>query len=222
MADSDLVDRYMQLVERFERMEADKKLLWHEMQTTMEAMTEAETAQLGEKLRNGHGAARQALDDHMRQRNSPPGGVDCVTSASGPSALKAQERPLRPTASFSVCQLPPLGRHGHQLRSPYRIIDRFGKFPAVFGVFAIPFCSAHLASRIVPTLPPRLQTLLGALLLGTRSDPRSRAEVDEGGICALPKSYVAGPRKLFVSSFSPRTVARFTKAMRMLRGATRS
>jgi hypothetical protein len=48
MADSDLVDRYMQLVERFERLEADKKLLWHEMHTTMEAMTEVEAAQLGE------------------------------------------------------------------------------------------------------------------------------------------------------------------------------
>jgi len=51
MADSDLVDRYMQLVERLERLEADKKLLWDEMQTTMEAMTPAEGERLGEKLR---------------------------------------------------------------------------------------------------------------------------------------------------------------------------
>ena len=50
MADSDLVDRYMQLVERFERLEADKKLLWDEMQTTMEAMAPAEGERLGEKL----------------------------------------------------------------------------------------------------------------------------------------------------------------------------
>jgi hypothetical protein len=62
----------MQLVERFERLEADKKLLWHEMQTTMEAMTETEAAQLGEKLRHGHEAARQALEVRMRERNSPP------------------------------------------------------------------------------------------------------------------------------------------------------
>jgi hypothetical protein len=62
----------MQLLERFERLEADKKLLWHEMQTTMEAMTEAEGEQLGEKLRTGHVAARQALEVRMRQRNSPP------------------------------------------------------------------------------------------------------------------------------------------------------
>jgi len=72
MADSDLVDRYMQLVERFERLEADKKLLWDEMQTTMEAMTPAEGERLGEKLRHGHEAALQALEVHMRQRNSPP------------------------------------------------------------------------------------------------------------------------------------------------------
>jgi hypothetical protein len=72
MADADLVDRYMRLVKRFERLEAQKKLLWDEMQTTMEAMTEAEGARLGERLRYGHEAARQALEAHMRQRNSPP------------------------------------------------------------------------------------------------------------------------------------------------------
>jgi hypothetical protein len=72
MAGSDLVDRYVQLVERFARLEADKKLLWDEMQTTMEAMTEAEAAQLAEKLRRSHEVARQALEAHMRQRNSPP------------------------------------------------------------------------------------------------------------------------------------------------------
>jgi hypothetical protein len=42
------------------------------MQTTMEAMTEAEAEQLGEKLRHGHAAARQALEVHQRERNSPP------------------------------------------------------------------------------------------------------------------------------------------------------
>jgi hypothetical protein len=72
MGDSDLVDRYMRLVKRFERLEAQKKLLWDEMQTTMEAMTEAEAAQLGAKLHHGHEAARQALEVHIRQRNSPP------------------------------------------------------------------------------------------------------------------------------------------------------
>jgi hypothetical protein len=72
MASSDLVDRYMQLVEKLERLEADKELLWDEMQTTMEALTEAEGERLGEKLRHGHEAARQALEVHMRQRNSPP------------------------------------------------------------------------------------------------------------------------------------------------------
>ena len=72
MAGSDLVDRYMRLVERLERLEAEKKGLWDEMQTTMEAMTEAEGERLVEKLRHGHEAARQALEAHMRQTNSPP------------------------------------------------------------------------------------------------------------------------------------------------------
>jgi hypothetical protein len=51
---------------------------------------------------------------------------------------------------FPLGKLTPLVRHGHQLRPPCRIIDRFRKFPALFSVFAIPFCSAHLASPIVP------------------------------------------------------------------------
>jgi hypothetical protein len=72
MTNSELIDRYMRLLERFEQLEADKKLLRHEMQITMEAMTEAEGEQLGEKLRHGHEAARQALEVHMRERNSPP------------------------------------------------------------------------------------------------------------------------------------------------------
>jgi hypothetical protein len=72
MASSDLVDRYVRLVEKLERLEADKKLLWDKMQTMMEAMTEAETERLAEKLRHGHEAARQALDVHTRERNSPP------------------------------------------------------------------------------------------------------------------------------------------------------
>lgn len=71
MADSDLANRYMRLVKKLERLEAEKKLLWDEMHTMMEAMTEAEGQQLAEKLRHGHEAARQALEAHMRQRNSP-------------------------------------------------------------------------------------------------------------------------------------------------------
>jgi hypothetical protein len=71
MADSDLVDRCLQLVGRLERLEAEKKLLWDEMQTVMDAMTEAEERRVSEQL-HGHEAARQILEVHMRQRNAPP------------------------------------------------------------------------------------------------------------------------------------------------------
>jgi hypothetical protein len=70
MADIDLVDRYMQLVERFERLEADKKLLWHEMHTTMEAMTDAEGEQFGENLRRwaARGARSMGYLRNLRSR----------------------------------------------------------------------------------------------------------------------------------------------------------
>ena len=72
MPESDLVGRYMRLVKRFERLEAQKKVLWDEMQTMMEAMTSAEAERLGDKLRDGHEAARESLQVHIRQLRSAP------------------------------------------------------------------------------------------------------------------------------------------------------
>ncbi|SEF00504.1 hypothetical protein SAMN05444161_9077 [Rhizobiales bacterium GAS191] len=69
---TDRVDRYLVLVEKLERLEDETKLLQHEIQTVMEAMTEAEERQAAEKLRQGHEAKVYALELHMEQWRSPP------------------------------------------------------------------------------------------------------------------------------------------------------
>ena len=68
----DLTDRYLRLVDRLERLEAEKKVLSNEMQNMIEGMTEAEAQRVGESLRQDHEIARQALEAHVRQLHSPP------------------------------------------------------------------------------------------------------------------------------------------------------
>ncbi|SEC88713.1 hypothetical protein SAMN05519104_2292 [Rhizobiales bacterium GAS188] len=72
MTDSDRVERYLVLVEKLERLEDEVRLLQGEIQTLMEAMTEAEERQAAEKLGQDHAAKFRALERHMEQRRSPP------------------------------------------------------------------------------------------------------------------------------------------------------
>ena len=72
MTDNDITHRYLCLVNRLEQLEDEKKLLWDEMHRTIECMTEEEVQRVGESLRIGHEVARQALECHIRQLQSPP------------------------------------------------------------------------------------------------------------------------------------------------------
>jgi hypothetical protein len=69
---TDRVERYLVLIENLDRLEGEMKLLQGEIQTVMEAMTEAEERQAAEKLGQGHAARLEALELHMQQRHSPP------------------------------------------------------------------------------------------------------------------------------------------------------
>jgi quinol monooxygenase YgiN len=72
MTSSEPTDRYLRLVDKLERLEAEKRALTNEIQNMIEVMTEAEAQRVGENLRHGHEMARQALEAHIRQLHSPP------------------------------------------------------------------------------------------------------------------------------------------------------
>jgi hypothetical protein len=72
MADTNLAARYLELVEKLERLGVEMNLVQKEVDTVMEAMTEEEVQELAKGLRPGQHAVIRALELHLQQRHSPP------------------------------------------------------------------------------------------------------------------------------------------------------